>query len=116
MRGGGESSPLRDAAGLLMVRRRSHDAMVVDPEFAQALLARNARRQQSLEELVARMAGDLASASAQRDAVDLIFALTSCAMFRMLAATRAADATCGLIKQASKAAVTRIIQENGGVA
>ncbi len=90
MRGGGESSPLRDAAGLLMVRRRSHDAMVVDPEFAQALLARNARRQQSLEELVARMAGDLASASAQRDAVDLIFALTSCAMFRMLAAARTA--------------------------
>jgi AcrR family transcriptional regulator len=70
---------------------RLHDAMVVDPEFAQALLARNARRRQSLEKLVARMAGDLASASAQRDAVDLIFALTSCAMFRMLAAARTAE-------------------------
>src|SRR4030088_352911 len=30
---------------------RLHDAMAIDPEFAQALLERNARRRQSLEEL-----------------------------------------------------------------
>jgi AcrR family transcriptional regulator len=87
---------------------RLHDAMATDAEFAQALLARNARRRQSLEELVARMTGDAASESAQRDTVDLIFALTSCAMFRMLAPGRSAKTVCRLLKDTSRAAIERI--------
>jgi AcrR family transcriptional regulator len=87
---------------------RLHDAMATDAEFAQALLARNARRRQSLEELVARMTGGAASKSVRRDAVDLIFALTSCAMFRMLAPGRSAKAVCRLLKDASRAAIERI--------
>jgi AcrR family transcriptional regulator len=86
---------------------RLHDAMATDPEFAQALLARNARRRQSLEELVARIAGNVAPRSARRDAVDLIFALTSCAMFQMLASERSAKAVCRLLKGAARAAIER---------
>lgn len=88
---------------------RLHDAMAIDPEFAQGLLERNERRRQSLEELVARTAGKAASPSRQRDAVDLIFALTSCAMFRMLASARSAKAVCDLIKDATKAAIDQIL-------
>ncbi|PSH62920.1 TetR/AcrR family transcriptional regulator [Phyllobacterium brassicacearum] len=91
---------------------RLHDAMGIDPEFAQALLERNARRRQLLEELVVRMTGRLASPSAQRDAIDLTFALTSCAMFRMLASERSAKAVCDLVRDASRAAIGRIISGN----
>jgi AcrR family transcriptional regulator len=87
---------------------RLHDAMAIDPEFAQALLERNERRRQSLQELVARIVGDAASPSVQRDTVDLIFALTSCAMFRMLSSNRTAKAISVLINDASKAAIDRI--------
>jgi AcrR family transcriptional regulator len=86
---------------------RLHDAAATDPEFAQALLARNARRRQLLEELVGRIAGDMASRSARRDAVDLIFALTSCAMFQMLAPERSAKAVYRLLKDAARAAMER---------
>ncbi len=91
---------------------RLHDAMAIDPEFAQALLERNERRRQSLEELVARLTKDVASPSAQRDAVDLIFALTSCAMFRMLASARLAEAISDLIKDAARAAIDQIMPKN----
>ena len=86
---------------------RLHEAMAIDPEFARALLERNERRRQSLEVLVTRLAKDVASPSAQRDAVDLVFALTSCAMFRMLALERSAMAVCDLLKDASRAAIGR---------
>jgi AcrR family transcriptional regulator len=86
---------------------RLHDAMAIDPEFAQALLARNARRRQSIEILVARMTEGKTSDLAQRDAVDMIFALTSCAMFRMLASERSSMAVCDLLRDASRAAVRR---------
>jgi AcrR family transcriptional regulator len=86
---------------------RLHDAAATDPEFAQALLARNARRRQLLEELVVRIAGDMAPRSARRDAVDLIFALTSCAMFQMLASERSAKAVCRLLKGAARAAIEK---------
>jgi AcrR family transcriptional regulator len=91
---------------------RLHDAAASDPEFAQALLERNERRRQSLEELVARMTKGGASHSAQRDVVDLLFALTSCAMFRMLASGRSAKAVCDLLKDASRSAVDRIKSKN----
>ena len=49
------------------------------------------------------------SPEARRDAVDLVFALTSNAMFRMLATGRPAEEVCDLVKQASRAAVERIL-------
>jgi hypothetical protein len=82
--------------------------MAVDPEFAQALLDRNERRRASIGELVARIAGPKGSTAAQRDAVDMIFALTSCAMFRMLAEARSVPAVCALIKQAARAAIAKV--------
>jgi AcrR family transcriptional regulator len=87
---------------------RLHDAMAIDPEFAQALLERNERRRQSLEKLVAKIVGDAASPSDQRDTIDMIFALTSYAMFRMLSSKRTTRAICALINDASTAAIDRI--------
>jgi len=87
---------------------RLHDAMVIDPEFAEALLARNERRRVLIEELLARMTTGRVTESERRDAVDLIFALTSCAMFRMLAVTRSTSAVCALITDAARAAVARL--------
>jgi AcrR family transcriptional regulator len=87
---------------------RLHDAMAIDAEFAQALLERNERRKRSIEELVARIARKRVPSAARRDAADLIFALTSCAMFRMLAGTRPVAAVCALITDAARAAVARI--------
>src|SRR5882757_5856676 len=87
---------------------RLHDAMALDAEFAQALLARNERRRQTLGTLIARMAQGRVPSSVQRDAVDLIFALTSCAMFRMLASERSTKAICGLVQDAARAAVDRM--------
>lgn len=86
---------------------RLHDAAAIDPEFADALLARNMRRRQALEELVARMTEDKVARSARRDAVDMVFSLTSCAMFRMLAPGRSAKAVCTLLKGAARAAIER---------
>jgi AcrR family transcriptional regulator len=91
---------------------RLHDAMAIDPEFAQALLERNERRRRLIEELVARIAGEQVPAATQRDAVDLIFALTSCAMFRTLAGARPAAAVCAIITDAARAAITRIMPAN----
>jgi AcrR family transcriptional regulator len=91
---------------------RLHDAMSIDPEFAQALLERNERRRHSLEELVLRMTGDKVPPNAKRDAVDLIFALTSCSMFRMLSSERPPKMVCDLVKATARAAVDRIISAN----
>jgi AcrR family transcriptional regulator len=88
---------------------RLHDAMSIDQEFAQAILERNERRRQSIEELVTRIVGKKAPTSARRDVSDFIFALTSCAMFRMLAETRPLAAVCAIIAEAAKAAIGRIV-------
>lgn len=92
---------------------RLHDAVAIDPEFARALLDRNERRRSLIAELVERIAGRKRSVTAQ-DAVDMIFALTSCAMFRMLAETRPAPAVCALIKQAAHAALAELESGQGG--
>jgi AcrR family transcriptional regulator len=85
---------------------RLHDAMAIDMEFAQALSERNERRRQIIKILLGRMS-EGRPLSGQRDAVDLIFSLTSCAMFRMLASNRSADAACVLIKRACAGAIDR---------
>ena len=88
---------------------RLHDAMALDPEFGQALRERNERRRPAIAKLVDRIVGSAAPETARRDATDLIFALTSCAMFRMLANTRSENAVCPIITDAVQAAVDRIL-------
>jgi AcrR family transcriptional regulator len=84
---------------------RLQQAMSIDPELAQALIERNERRRKALEILVARISGRKASSLVRQDAVDMIFALTSYAMFAMLRSNRAADETCVLIKSACSRAL-----------
>src|SRR6202048_165330 len=81
---------------------RLHEAMATDPEFAQALLERNERRRQTFRVLVRRIAEKTASPRARRDAVDMIFALTSFAMFAMLSQDRSVDEVCALVKPARR--------------
>jgi AcrR family transcriptional regulator len=88
---------------------RLHEAMATDPEFAQALLERNERRREALNALVRRTAAKTASPRARRDAVDLIFALTSFAMFAMLSQDRSLDEVCGLLKSACHDALDRLL-------
>jgi AcrR family transcriptional regulator len=88
---------------------RLHEAMATDPEFAQALRERNERRRKALKVLVSRIAAKTASARARQDAVDLIFALTSFAMFAMLSQDRSVDQVCALIKSASRNALDPLL-------
>jgi AcrR family transcriptional regulator len=86
---------------------RLQDAAVLDAEFDQILTERHGRRRRSLEMLVARIA-PAASAEMQCETVDLIFALTSFAMFRMLIPARSAEAVRTLIEDMASAAIDRI--------
>jgi len=81
---------------------RLHDAMVLDPEFAQALGERNERRRRLVTVLLERMAG---MSSAERlGAADLIFSLTSYAVFRMLShGGRSTEQVCELLQSACRA-------------
>ena len=79
---------------------RLHEAMATDPEFAQALRERNERRRKTFDALARRVAGKTTPARARRDAVDVIFALTSFAMFAMLSQDRSVDEVCKLVKSA----------------
>jgi AcrR family transcriptional regulator len=88
---------------------RLHEAMATDPEFAQALIGRNERRRKTVNVLVGRIAGKTASPQARQDAVDLIFALTSFAMFAMLRADRSVDDLCALVKSACRSALGPLI-------
>jgi AcrR family transcriptional regulator len=88
---------------------RLHDATVTDAEFAQALAARNERRRGAITVLIERIAplADVASDQG-RAAVDLIFGLTSYAMFRMLSTDRRSKAVCAIVKSACAAALGRL--------
>ena len=87
---------------------RLHEAMAIDPEFAQALTERNERRRTALEVLVGRMARKKTPPRSRRNAVDLIFALTSYAMFAMLRRERSATEVCLLVKSACRCAVNSL--------
>jgi AcrR family transcriptional regulator len=84
---------------------RLHEAMATDPEFAQALIERNERRRKTVNVLVGRIAG-AATPRARRDAVDMIFALTSFAMFAMLRRERSVNEVCELVKTACRGALS----------
>lgn len=86
---------------------RLHDAMTSDHELAQGLAERNERRRRAVAALVERMQTP-AAAGHQRDAIDLIFALTSYPMFCLLSAGRSAAGTCTLIKAACDDALDRL--------
>jgi AcrR family transcriptional regulator len=91
---------------------RLHEAMATDPEFAEALIERNERRRKVVKVLVGRVAKKTAkkavSSRAQQDAIDMIFAVTSFAMFAMLRGGRSADQACALIKSACRHALDSV--------
>jgi len=90
---------------------RLHEAMATDPEFAQALIGRNERRRKTVNVLIGRIAGKTALPRARRDAVDLIFALTSFAMFAMLRADRSVEEVCALVKSACHGALGPLLSD-----
>ena len=90
---------------------RLHEAMATDPEFAQALIGRNERRRKTVNVLIGRIAGKTALPRARRDAVDLIFALTSFAMFAMLRADRSVEEVCALVKSACHGALDPLLSD-----
>jgi hypothetical protein len=83
--------------------------MATDPEFEQALGERNERRRKAIKVLVGRIAAKSVSPRARRDAVDLIFALTSFAMFAMLSRNRSSEEVCTLIKSACRSALDPLL-------
>jgi AcrR family transcriptional regulator len=88
---------------------RLHDAMATDPEFAAAVVERNERRRKALTVLVERIAGKTASRRARQDAVDMVFALTSYAMFAMLSPGRSAREVCNLVRSACDSALEPLL-------
>ncbi len=63
---------------------RLHDASATDPEFAKALDDRNERRRHTIAALLERPPLDAAASGRRAETLDLLFALTSYAMFRLL--------------------------------
>ncbi|HET6971191.1 MAG TPA: TetR/AcrR family transcriptional regulator [Phenylobacterium sp.] len=86
---------------------RLHDAMATDTEFAQALTERNERRRDAITALVERLPLET-SARQRKDAIDLIFALMSYPVFRLLSEGRSPADTGALVKAACASALTRI--------
>lgn len=80
-----------------------HDAMATDAEFAIALALRHERRRKLLQALVRRLAPANVSAQRRRDAADVLFAMTSFAMFRVLGSNRSVAAVTDLIKTSCRA-------------
>ncbi|MEZ0470831.1 TetR/AcrR family transcriptional regulator [Luteimonas salinilitoris] len=87
---------------------RLFDAIGLDPEFGEALLARNELRRGVLGRLVGRMHLDGVPATAKRDAIDLMFTLTSYPAYRLLAASRSDKAIRRIVKEACLDAVDRL--------
>jgi AcrR family transcriptional regulator len=85
---------------------RLHDAAAADPEFAEALATRNERRRRLVDTLLSRMPGAM---SARRDCSDLIFGMTSMAMFRLLSISR----TPAEVADVLNAAVTAVLDAKG---
>jgi AcrR family transcriptional regulator len=81
-----------------------HAAASIDAEFARALEERNERRRKILGVLVERIAG-AAPPARRRDAVDVMFALTSHATHASLRKGRSNRAVCSLITRACGAAL-----------
>jgi AcrR family transcriptional regulator len=82
-----------------------------DPEFAETVDARNERRRQAIQVLLARIGGPERipksgnQAGRRRDAVDLIFTLTGYATYRSLKRNRSDAEVCALLKAACASAL-----------
>lgn len=79
---------------------RLHEAGAADPEFGEAINERNNRRRIALNTLVGRMQG---AANDREAVVDLLFGITSMAMFRTLLAGRTWEGAAEHMKFASAA-------------
>lgn len=95
---------------------RLHDAMASDLEFAHALTQRNERRRKLLNAVVRRLVGDTVSLRERRDVVDVMYACTSYAMFRMLDVNRSPAAICAVVKRICKDALAHGMGEHRSAA
>jgi AcrR family transcriptional regulator len=91
-----------------------------NPEFAESISARNERRRGLFSSLVRRIVEEAPlrhaplRPKAQRDLVDILFALTSFAFFSQLTAGgRTAEAACRMVQELAEDAVLRAAEENG---
>jgi len=82
-----------------------NQAIATDPEFGDSLIERNERRRELLTALVSRIAEKHTAKRALRDAVDLIFVLTSYPTFAALSSQRSTEEVCRLLQTACHAAV-----------
>lgn len=85
-----------------------NQAVATDPEFGDSLVERNERRRELLTALVSRIAEKPAAKRTVRDAVDLIFVLTSYPTFAALSPQRSTEEVCRLLQTACHAAVDRL--------
>lgn len=85
-----------------------NQAVATDPEFGDSLVERNERRRELLTALVSRIVEKPAAKHAVRDAVDMIFVLTSYPTFATLSPQRSTEEVCRLLQTACHAAVDRL--------
>ena len=85
-----------------------NQAIATDPEFGDTLVERNERRRELLTALVSRIAEKPSARRAVRDAVDLIFVLTSYPTFAALSPQRQTEEVCRLLQTACHAASDRL--------
>jgi len=92
---------------------RLHAAGSTDPEFAETMAERNERRREAIGVLVKRMeSAQAVRPDSARDLTDLLFALTSYAMFDMLrTAERNPEAVSVLIKSTCAQAIASAAPE-----
>ena len=85
-----------------------NQAIATDPEFGDTLVERNERRRELLTALVSRIAEKPSARRAVRDAVDLIFVLTSYPTFAALSPQRPTEEVCRLLQTACHAALDKL--------
>lgn len=85
-----------------------NQAVATDPDFGDSLVERNERRRELLTALVSRIVEKPAAKHAVRDAVDMIFVLTSYPTFAALSPQRSTEEVCRLLQTACHAAVDRL--------
>lgn len=85
-----------------------NQAVATDPDFGDSLVERNERRRELLTALVSRIVEQPAAKHTVRDAVDMIFVLTSYPTFAALSPQRSTEEICRLLQTACHAAVDRL--------
>jgi len=87
---------------------RLHGMGAGDAEFEESIRARNERRRSALSVLVGRIAAKNVTVKVTTDLTDLLFVLTSFAVFAELTAgRRTKDGACALIQVTARSAVER---------